>query len=97
MVKIVSLFDGISCGYMAMLSAGVEVTQYIAYEIDKYAVTASSHNFPDIVHKGDVFDADFTEYEGADFVIGGSPCTYWSIAQSTDKRERAGRQRLDSL
>lgn len=87
-VKVVSLFDGISCGYMAMLSAGVDVTEYVAYEIDKYAIAASSHNFPNIEHKGDVFHADFTQHRGADFVIGGSPCTYWSIAQATDKRER---------
>ena len=71
-----------------MQSAGVEITQYIAYEIDQYAIKASSHNFPDIEHNGDVFKADFSQYRGADFVIGGSPCTYWSIAQSSDKRER---------
>lgn len=87
-MRIVSLFDGISCGYMAMQSAGVEITQYIAYEIDPYAIKASSHNFPDIEHNGNVFDADFSQYKGADFVIGGSPCTYWSIAQSNAKRER---------
>lgn len=52
MVKVISLFDGISCGYMAMLSAGVEVTQYVAYEIDKYAIKVSSHNFPQIEHGG---------------------------------------------
>jgi DNA (cytosine-5)-methyltransferase 3A len=86
-IKVLSLFDGMSCGMLAMIAAGIEVEAYDAYEIDKYAVTASKHNFPQIEQHGDVFKADFTEYEGYDFLIGGSPCTYWSIAQSPDKRE----------
>lgn len=86
-MNVLSLFDGMSCGMIAMLNAGVKVDRYVAYEIDKYAVQTSSHNFPNIEHKGDVFKADFTEYEGFDFLVGGSPCTYWSIAQSPDKRE----------
>lgn len=86
-MNILSLFDGMSCGYLAMLKAKVPIDRYVAYEIDKYAVKTSKHNFPDIEHRGDVFDADFTEFEGFDFLVGGSPCTYWSIAQSPDKRE----------
>lgn len=86
-MKVLSLFDGMSCGMLAMMAAGVSVDQYDAYEIDKYAVTASKHNFPQIEHHGDVFKADFTAYCGYDFLIGGSPCTYWSIAQRPDKRE----------
>ena len=86
-MNVLSLFDGMSCGMIAMLNAGVTVDRYVAYEIDKYAAQTSLHNFPNIEHKGDVFNADFTEYEGFDFLIGGSPCTYWSIAQSPDKRE----------
>ena len=86
-MKVLSLFDGMACGMIAMKLAGVPVEQYDAYEIDKYAVQAASHNFPDIKQHDDVFAADFTEYGGYDFLIGGSPCTYWSIAQSPDKRE----------
>ena len=73
-MKILSLFDGMSCGMLAMIAAGVKVEQYDAYEIDKYAVTASKHNFPQIEQHGDVFAADFTAYSGYDFLIGGSPC-----------------------
>lgn len=76
-----------SCGMLAMIAAGIEVERYDAYEIDKYAVTASKHNFPEIEQHGDVFKADFTAYRGYDFLVGGSPCTYWSIAQRPDKRE----------
>lgn len=88
-MNILSLFDGMACGYIAMLGAGVEVDRYVAFEIDKYAVKTSSHNFPNIEHKGDVFDADFTEYQGFDFLVGGSPCTYWSIAQKNGRETEA--------
>ena len=91
LMKVLSLFDGMSCGMLAMKSAGIDMTskenRYVAYEIDKNAIKVSEHNFPMIEHKGDVFKADFTEYKGFDFVIGGSPCTFWSIAQQPEKRE----------
>ncbi len=58
---------------------------YDAYEIDKYAIKTAQHNFPMIKEHGDVFEADFTQYEGVDFLIGGSPCTYWSIAQTKNR------------
>ena len=91
LMKVLSLFDGMSCGMLAMKSAGIDMTskesRYVAYEIDKNAIEVSRHNFPMIEHKGDVFKADFTEYKGFDFVIGGSPCTFWSIAQQPGKRE----------
>ena len=85
MVKVLSLFDGMACGMIAMQLAGVEVESYDAYEIDKYAIKTAQHNFPMIKEHGDVFDADFTQYEGVDFLIGGSPCTYWSIAQTKNR------------
>ena len=84
-VKILSLFDGMACGMIAMQLAGVEVESYDAYEIDKYAIKTAQHNFPMIKEHGDVFVADFTQYEGVDFLIGGSPCTYWSIAQTKNR------------
>lgn len=86
-MKVLSLFDGMACGMLAFRKVGIEVESYVAYEIDKYAIKVSTHNFPMIEQRGDVFHADFTEFEGFDFVIGGSPCTYWSIAQKKDVRE----------
>lgn len=88
-MKVLSLFDGMACGMLAMLGAGVPVDRYVAYEIDKYAVQTSSHNFPNIEHRGDVFKADFTEFRGFDWLIGGSPCTYWSIAQKNNRETEA--------
>lgn len=89
MVKIVSLFDGMACGMLAMLKAGQEVDKYYAYEIDKYAIQTATHNFPQIIECGDVFKADFSEYKDIDFVVGGSPCTYWSIAQKNNRETEA--------
>ena len=84
-MKVLSLFDGMACGMIAMQLAGMEVESYDAYEIDKYAIKTAQHNFPMIKEHGDVFGADFTQYEGIDFLIGGSPCTYWSIAQTKNR------------
>ncbi len=80
-MKVLSLFDGISCGRLALERAGLPVECYDAFEIDKYAVTVSKNNYPDIVHHGNVFDGDFTEFKGYDLLLGGSPCTYWSVAK----------------
>lgn len=84
-MNVLSLFDGMACGMLAMQSAGIPVSRYVAFEIDKYAVQTSTHNFPMIEQRGDVFTADFTEFLGFDFLIGGSPCTYWSIAQKNNR------------
>ena len=80
-MKVLSLFDGISCGRLALERAGLPVECYDAFEIDKYAVTVSKSNYPGIFHHGDVFDGDFTKFKGYDLLLGGSPCTYWSIAR----------------
>ena len=88
-MRILSLFDGMACGMLAMQAAGIKVDRYVAFEIDKYAVQTSSHNFPMIEHRGDVFLADFTEFSGFDFLVGGSPCTYWSIAQKNNRETEA--------
>ena len=88
-MKVLSLFDGMACGMLAFWVAGIQVDRYVAFEIDKYAVQTSSHNFPMIEHRGDVFHADFTEFSGFDFLVGGSPCTYWSIAQKNNRETEA--------
>ena len=76
-----------ACGMIAFRELGIPIKNYYAYEVDKYAIKTAIHNFPEIKELGDVFEADFSIYDDIDFLIGGSPCTYWSIAQSTDRRE----------
>lgn len=73
-INALSLFDGMSCGMIAFKESEIDVDRYVAYEIDEYAIQTSKHNFPEIEQCGDVFKADFKQYEGFDFVIGGSPC-----------------------
>lgn len=82
-MKVLSLFDGISCGMVALERANIPVEKYVAYEIDKYAIQISEKNYPQIIHHGDVFDGDFRQFKGYDLLIGGSPCTYWSIAKKS--------------
>lgn len=88
-MRILSLFDGMACGAIAFTKIGLPIDRYVAYEIDKYAVKVASHNFPFIEQRGDVFQADFAEFNDFDFVIGGSPCTYWSIAQKNNRETEA--------
>lgn len=80
-MKVLSLFDGISCGRVALERANIPVERYVAYEIDKYAIQVSRKNYPDIEHCGDVFNGDYTQYRGFDLLLGGSPCIFWSIAK----------------
>lgn len=80
-MKILSLFDGISCGQVALERAGIPVEVYYASEIDKYAISITQKNYPNTISLGDVTKIDFTQYEGKiDLLIGGSPCTNLSIA-----------------
>lgn len=86
-MKVISTFDGISCGRVAFERANIPVEKYVAYEIEESAIKISKANYPQIEHCGDVFKADFTKHKGFDILIGGSPCTFWSVAQKADRRE----------
>ena len=88
-MKVLGLFDGMACGMIAFKELGIPIERYVAYEIDKFAVKTATHNFPQIEEMGDVFAADFNEYRGFDWLIGGSPCTYWSIAQKNNRETEA--------
>ena len=79
-MKVLSLFDGISCGMVALEKAGIPVERYVAYEIEPNAIKISKKNYPQIEHCGDVTNADFTQYKGFDIVIAGSPCQGFSVA-----------------
>lgn len=77
-LNVLSLFDGISCGMVALERAGIKVNRYCAYEIEKNAIAISKKNYPNIERHGNVKTADYTQYRGFDLLIGGSPCTNWS-------------------
>lgn len=93
-MKVLSLFDGISCGMVALKRAGIPVERYVAYEIDKNAIKISKRNYPQIEHCGDVITADFTQYKGFDLLIGGSPCQSLSIVQSKTRKHLDGKSKL---
>ena len=82
-MKVLSLFDGISCGMVALERANIPVERYVAYEIDENAIKVSKHNYPQIEHCGDVTKADFTQYKGFDLLIGGSPCQDLSVYKTS--------------
>lgn len=93
-MKVLSLFDGISCGRVALERAGIPVERYVAYEIEKNAIKISKKNWPNIEHCGDVTKADFTQYQGFDLLIGGSPCQSLSIVQSKTRQNLNGKSKL---
>jgi len=89
-LKVVSLYDGISCGRVALERAGYAVSHFAAFEIDKYPRSISRYQYPDITHHGDVLTADFNQFKGYDLVMGGSPCTFWSIAKAGREVDKDG-------
>ena len=86
-ITVLSLFNGTSCGRVALERAGIPVERYVSYEIEEAANAVAKYNYPSDEYLGDVFEGDFTQYQGFDLLIGGSPCTYWSIARGGADRE----------
>lgn len=79
-MNVLSLFDGMSCGQIALQKIGLSVDNYFASEVDKYAIKVSSENFPNTIHLGDVTKIDFKSLPKIDLLIGGSPCQGFSFA-----------------
>jgi len=80
-MNVLSLFDGMSCGQIALKKLGAKVDQYFASEIDKYAIKVAKENFPTTIHVGDVTKIDgnsFVNESKIDLLIGGSPCQGFS-------------------
>jgi DNA (cytosine-5)-methyltransferase 1 len=81
-MNVLSLFDGISCGQIALNRAGIKYDNYYASEIDKYAISVVQHNYPNTIQLGDVkkwgeWDIDFSKI---DLILAGFPCQSWSMA-----------------
>ncbi|MDO4691878.1 MAG: DNA (cytosine-5-)-methyltransferase, partial [Porphyromonadaceae bacterium] len=81
-MNILSLFDGMSCGQIALRELGVEVSRYYASEIDKHAIAQTMLNFPETIQLGDVtqwrtWDIDWSSI---DLILAGSPCQGFSLA-----------------
>jgi site-specific DNA-cytosine methylase len=79
-MNVLSLFDGMSCGQIALKNLNIKVDNYFASEIDPHAIKVSSENFPNMIHLGDVSKIDTYKLPKIDLLIGGSPCTGFSFA-----------------
>jgi DNA-cytosine methyltransferase len=79
-MNVLSLFDGMSCGQQALERCGINVTNYYASEIDKYAIKVTQHNYPKTIQLGSVVDINVFELPKIDLLIGGSPCQSFSFA-----------------
>lgn len=80
-INVLSLFDGISCGRIALERSGIKVNNYYASEIDKSAIAISKNNWPDIIHVGDVTKIGGMYFNPIpDLIIAGSPCQGFSQA-----------------
>ena len=79
-MNVLSLFDGMSCGRIALDRLGIKVDNYYASEIDKYAMKVSEANYPDIIQIGDVTKMNYEDLPQIDLIMGGSPCQGFSFA-----------------
>lgn len=79
-MNVLSLFDGMSCGQIALKELDITPGIYYASEIDKHAIAQTQLNFPDTVQLGSVTEVDVSKLEPIDLLIGGSPCQSFSFA-----------------
>lgn len=79
-INVLSLFDGMSCGQIALERAGIKVNKYYASEIDKHAIKVTQHNYPNTIQLGSVTEVNVKDLEPIDLLIGGSPCQSFSFA-----------------
>lgn len=79
-LNVCSLFDGMSCGHIALERAGIPVNTYYASEVDIYATEITKKNYPDTIHLGDVRYVNGDDLAHIDLLIGGSPCQGFSFA-----------------
>jgi site-specific DNA-cytosine methylase len=79
-MNILSLFDGMSCGQLAINRLGIKYDKYYAAEIDKYAIQVTMDNFPNTIQLGDVRNVKASDLPKIDLIMGGSPCQSFSFA-----------------
>ena len=79
-MNVLSLFDGMSAGQIALNRVGIKYDKYFASEIDKFAIQVTQHNYPETIQIGDVTQVKGSELPQIDLIIGGSPCQGFSFA-----------------
>ena len=93
-MNVLSLFDGMSGGQLALQKAGLKVDKYYSCEIDEYAQSVTRYNFPNTIFLGDVTKVDFSKLKDIDVVIAGSPCQDLSFAKGNGKGLEGSRSSL---
>ena len=79
-MNVLSLFDGMSCGRIALEKSDIHIDKYFASEINKDAIKVTQSNYPDTIQLGDVLNVNSKDLPKIDLLIGGSPCQGFSIA-----------------
>ncbi len=79
-INVLSLFDGMSCGQLALNRAGIKYDNYFASEIEPNTIKVAQHNYPNIIELGDITQLDTTNLPKIDLLIGGSPCQGFSFS-----------------
>ena len=93
-MNVLSLFDGMSCGQIALERAGIEVKNYYASEIKKHAIEVTQYNYPNTIQLGDVTKIKGKDLKNIDLLIGGSPCQDFSRANKERKGVEGEKSRL---
>ena len=96
-MNVLSLFDGIGCGRIALERAEIKVDKYYASEIDKNAIKVAKYNYPDIIEIGDIRNINCKDLPNIDLIIGGSPCTNFSSSGKRNGMITKDKLILDSL
>lgn len=93
-INVLSLFDGMSCGQIALNRIGIKYENYFASEIEPNSIKVCKDNYPNTVHLGDVNNLKLGEIPKVDLLIGGSPCQSLSIIQSQTRQNLNGKSKL---
>lgn len=96
-MNVLSLFDGMSCGQIALRELNIPVEKYYASEIDKNAIKLTMHNFPNTIQLGDVRSVDVSVLDNIDLLIGGSPCQSFSFSGKRIGMVTKTAERIESL
>lgn len=89
-MRVLSLCGGIETGYLALKNLNIKVDEYHTFEILPEAIAVSQYHFPEIIHHGDLYDANWNDFKGFDLVIGGMCCQSLSRVRIEDKSVNDG-------
>ena len=93
-MNVLSLFDGMSCGQLALNKANIKYDKYYASEIKKFAIELTKHHYPNTIHVGDVCKLRAKDLPKIDLLIGGSPCQDFSNVKINGKGLEGDKSRL---